>query len=166
MGLRAWLRRAFRGKDARPTHFAPVEPWVARLQAAHEKAWWKDLTGLVGETDLQFVVIGPRSEVTPDDLRALGQELARWQAGFRRARHIWGLSDLLQGQRPRTPPIYLSVPFSLERFEDCYEPVALVYVAKGTTLETAAKALHTRLGPLLGKLAWFDHPDAYNYYQR
>ena len=140
--------------------------WVNQLFAAHEKAWWKDLTGLVGETDQQLAVIGPRSDATPDDLRALGRELARWQAEFRPARHIWGLTDLLEGRCPRTPPVYLSVPFPLNGFEECYEPVALVYVAKGTDIESAVKALRTGLGTLQDKLAWFEHPDAYSYYQR
>ncbi len=137
-----------------------------RLRAAKEKAWWKNMTNLVGKTDQQLVVIGPRSDATADDLRSLGRTLERWQAEFPQARHIWGLSDLLDGRVPRTPPIYLTVPYLVDRFEECYEPVALVYVAEGADLETATRDLYERLRNFRNKLAWFEHPDAYSYYQR
>jgi hypothetical protein len=121
------------------------EELFALLRAAEAKAWSRDVTGLVGDTDQQLAVIGPRSDATADDLRGLGQALERWKAEFRQARHIWGLTDLLEGRCPRTPPIYLTVPFPLEGFEECYEPVALVYVAQGTNLEAAARSLSKRL---------------------
>jgi hypothetical protein len=143
-----------------------AEEWFARLRAAEEKAWWRNLTGLVGESDQQLVVIGPRADATADDLRGLGLALARWKAEYPQARHIWGMSDLLEGRPPRTPPIYLAVPYPVERFEDCYEPVALVYVAPGTDMEAAARDLSERLSSFRGKLAWFEHPDVYCYYQR
>jgi hypothetical protein len=143
-----------------------AEDLIARLRAAEEKAWWRDMTGLVGKTDLQLAVIGPRSDVTADDLRGLGRELERWKTEFAQARHIWGLTDLLEGRCPRTPPIYLAVPFPVEGFEERYEPVALVYVAEGTDLEAASKNLSERLSSFRNKLAWFEHPDAYSYYQR
>jgi hypothetical protein len=145
---------------------ARAEELFARLRAAEEKAWWRDMTGLVGETDRQLVVIGPRSDATADDLRRLGQVLERWKAEFPQAHHIWGLTDLLEGRCPRTPPIYLTVPYPVERFEECYEPVALVYVAEGTNLEAAARDLSERLSSFRSKLAWFEDPDAYSYYQR
>jgi hypothetical protein len=138
----------------------------ARLHDAEEKGWWRDLTGLVGETDQQLVVIGPRGDATADDLRGLGHALARWQAEVPQARHIWGLTDLLEGRCPRTPPIYLMVPYPMERFEECYEPVALVYVAQGTDIEAAARDLSERLSSFHSKLAWFESPDVYSYYQR
>lgn len=133
---------------------------------AETKAWWRDMTGLVSKTDQQLVVIGPRSDATADDLRGLGQALEHWRADFPQARHIWGLSDLLEGKVPRTPPLYLMVPYSVDRFEECYEPVALVYVAEGTILDIAARDLYERLGQFHSKLAWFEHPDAYSHYQR
>ena len=111
------------------------EKFFAQLREAEDRAWWKDLTHLVGETDRQLVVLGPTSDATTDDLKTLGKTLEEWQSNFRQARHIWGLSDLLKGEPPRTPPIYLMVPQSMENYADCYEPGALVYVAESTDLE-------------------------------
>lgn len=142
------------------------ETLLARRRASEEKAWWRDMTGLVGNTDQQLVVIKPRSDATADDLRGLGEAIERWKAEFPQARHIWGLTDLLEGRCPRTPPIYLMVPYPVERFEECYEPVALVYVAEGTDMEAAVKKLSERLSRFRSKLAWFEHPDTYSYYQR
>lgn len=82
----------------------------ARFRAANASGWWLDMTGFVGETDQQLVVIGPRADATADDLRGLGQALARWKAEFSQARHIWGLTDLLEGRHPRTPPSILWFP--------------------------------------------------------
>ena len=138
----------------------------ARLLAAHERAWWRGLTHLVDRTDEQLVVIGPRGDATADDLRDIARAIETWQADFPQARHIWGLSDLLSGQTPRTPPIYITAPFPVDQFEECYEPVALVYVARGTNHEAAARALFERLGELHSKLAWFDDPTTYSHYQR
>jgi hypothetical protein len=78
---------------------------IARFRPAWEKGWWQHLTGLVGETDRQLAVIGPGSDAAADDLLGLGQALQRWKAEFSEARHIWGLTDLLEGRCPRTPPI-------------------------------------------------------------
>ena len=142
------------------------EDLFARQRAAKKKAWWRDMTGLVGEKDQQLAVIGPRSDATADDLRGLGEVIERWKPEFPQARHIWGLTDLLEGLCPRTPPIYLMVPCPVDRFEECYEPVVLVYVAEGTNIEAAAKDLSERLSSFRSKLAWFEHPEAYSYYQR
>jgi hypothetical protein len=57
------------------------------------------------------------------------------------------------------------VPRRLEKFDECYEPVALVYVAQGTDIEAAARDLSERLSSFHSKLAWFEHPDAYIYHQ-
>lgn len=171
----SWLKRLFaRGESRRPVdlpaadHAEPSRACDMRaaLESAAETAWWKDKTGLVSKTDEQLVVIAPRSDATQDDLRSLGKALTEWKAARPFARHIWGLEDLLEGKRPRTPPIYLSVPFLLDRFHECYEPVCLVYVAAGTDLESAGKDLYAHLSGLQDKLAWFEHPDAYSYYQR
>jgi hypothetical protein len=138
----------------------------ARMAAAERKAWWRDMTHLVAETDEQLVVIGPRSNATPDDLRGLGRVLDEWKREFPQARHIWGLADLLEGLCPRTPPIYLAVPYPVDRFEERFEQVALVYVAAGTDLDVAAKDLYERMRAFHGMLAWFVSPDAYSLYQR
>jgi hypothetical protein len=155
---------SFEGSN--PMDDARWEEILARRREAEAKAWWRDLTGLVAQTDQQLVVIGPRSDATADDLRDLGRVIERWRVEFPQARHIWGLSDLLDGRPPRTPPIYLAVPHPLHRFEERYEPVALVFVAEGTGLRAAAEDLHERIGDLRGKLAWFDHPEDYSLYNR
>ena len=142
------------------------EKLFVRLRAAEERAWWRDMTGLVAESDQQLVVIGPRSDATADDLRGLGHALERWKTDFPQARHIWGLTDLLEGRCPRTPPIYLDVPCPVEGFEERYEPVALVDVAEGTNIEEAVKDLSERLNSFRSKLAWFEHPSTYSYSQR
>jgi hypothetical protein len=67
---------------------------------------------------------------------------------------------------PRMPPIYMMVPFPLNRYEESYEPVALVYVAKGTNLKTAGENLYERLSDFHDKLAWFCDPDTYSRCQR
>jgi len=133
----------------------------ARIHAAAQKAWWKDMTGQVGSTDQQLVVIGPRSDTTADDLRRLGQALALWKAEYAQARHIWGLAELLDGRPPRTPPVYFAVPVLIHRFEERFEPVALVYVAAGADLKAAATDLYERLGELRSRLAFFGSPDEY-----
>jgi hypothetical protein len=140
---------------------APTGDRVALLREALEKAWWKDMAGLVGPTDRQLVVISPRSDATPDDLRGLGQALALWKAEYKQARHIWGLADLLDGRPPRTPPVCLAVPVLIARFEDRCEPVALVYVAEGGDLKAAAADLGERLAEFRSRLSWFGSPDDY-----
>src|SRR3954453_9618507 len=89
--------RVLGGPDLEPR----IRSMIARWQEIEEKAWWKDLTGLVGETDRQLVVIGPRSDATADDLRALAQAIERWKADNPQARHVWGLVELLDGRSPR-----------------------------------------------------------------
>ncbi len=143
-----------------------IDDMIAQMREFQDKRWWKDLTGLVGATDEQLVVIGPRSDATAEDLLALGRALQRWQAEFPQARHIWGLSELLEGQTPRTPPIYMMVPFPAARFHECYEPVALVFVAGGTDHDATARDLYERLAGIRDKLAWFEEPDVYSFYNR
>jgi hypothetical protein len=139
---------------------------LARSHAAEEKAWWRDMVGLVGATDLQLVVIQPRADATVENLRGLGQALATWREEFPQARHIWGLSDLLQGRTPRTPPIAVAVPFPGENYEEAFEPVALVFVTQGTDLAAAAQELYERPSNFHDKLACFDHPETYSHYRR
>lgn len=136
------------------------------LRKATETAWWRDMSGLVSDTDRQLVVISPRSDATADDLRALGRTLARWRAEVQVARHVWGLEDLLAGRCPRTPPTELAVPIMLSRLHEHYEPVALAYVAEGADNEAVVGDLYDRLVALRGTLAWFGTPDAYCDSQR
>jgi hypothetical protein len=143
-----------------------VEELLAQIRAAEEKAWWRDMTGLVAKSDQQLAVIAPRSDATAEDLRGLGQVLARWQIEVPQARHIWGLTDLLEGRGPRTPPVSLPIPFSTEKYEEAFHPVALVYVAQGTDIEAAVRELDERLRSFRSKLACFESPDAYSYYHR
>jgi len=139
---------------------------LERHRIAEANGWWRDMTWQVGETDEQLVVIGPGSIATAEDLQALGQALRRWQAEFPQARHIWGLTDLLDGKCPRTPPIYLSVPYLADKFEECYESVALVYVAQGTDLKAAIENLYDKIIDFHSRLSWFDTPDVYSLRNR
>lgn len=138
----------------------------ARIRAAREKAWWRDQVAFVDPTDVPFAVLGPRGGATEQEMCALGTALARWRAEYPPARHIWGLSDLLAGRRPRTPPDYIAVPFPTDGYENWYEPVALVYVAHGTDLTAAAGVLDAHLGALLETCAWIIDPDTYSYMNR
>src|SRR4051812_25113263 len=81
--------------------------------------WWAGKTCAVAETDEACVVLGPRGDATPEELKSLGDKLQHWQRTHQGARHIWGLDDLLGGRRPRTPPIYLMVPYPDETFPEC-----------------------------------------------
>lgn len=152
--------------EARTAAAPPTGDGFALLRTAQDKAWWKDMTGLVGPTDQQLAVISPRRDATPDELRGLGQALALWKAEYPQARHIWGLAELVAGRPPRTPPVYLAVPVLVARFEECYEPVCLVYVAEGSDLKAAAANLYERLATLRGRLAWLGSPDEYCDQQR
>jgi len=147
--------------EAGTAALAETRDRLASIRAAEENAWWKDMAGLVGPTDRQLVVISPCSDATPEELCGLGQALALWKADYREARHIWGLADLLGGRPPRTPPVYLAVPVFIARFEERYEPVALVYVAEGGDRKAAAADLYERLAAFRSRLAWFGPPDDY-----
>jgi|GEM_PF-6067818 len=139
---------------------------LARLRAEHEKARWRDLTHMVAPTDVPLAVLGPRSGATEQEVCAIGVALARWRAAYAPARHIWGLSDLLAGRGPRTPPDYIAVPFPMADYGTRYEPVALAYVAEGTDLSAAGTVLCEYLGPLLDTCAWITDPDTYSYLNR
>lgn len=155
-----WLfRRLFRRKILVPMS---VEDLFARHHAtdagdkSHE---WKCLPD---EPDQQLVVIGPRRGIAADDLRNLGQALASWKSTCPQARQIWGLAELLEGRRPSTPSLLLPVPCE----PGGSDPVVLVYVAKGTGLEPAARELFQHLRAFHGKLAYFEHPLTYGMYNR
>jgi hypothetical protein len=54
----------------------------------------------------------------------------------------------------------------VEQFEECYEPVALVYVAAGTNMEAAAKSLSEHVSSFRTMLFAFGEPDVYTSHQR
>jgi hypothetical protein len=139
--LRHWATNKSE-QDSRASCTDPrIGRMIARMQEAEEKAWWREKTSAVGGTDQQLLVIGPRADADSAALAALGASLREWQATRSYARHIWGLNDLLEGRPPRTPPIYLSVPYPCERYEEQFEQVALVFVAAGTDMRGAAEDL-------------------------
>ena len=139
---------------------------IARMYEAEEKAWWSGKTAAVGATDEQLLVIGPRANADSVMLATLGASLRKWQATRSYARHIWGLDDLLEGRPPRTPPIYLAVPYPCERFEEQFEQVALVFVAAETDMPRAARDLVHCLEAHHEMLAHLEDPDTYSYRQR
>jgi hypothetical protein len=139
---------------------------IARLQEAEEKAWWRGKTAAVSDTDQQLLVIGPSADADAGALAALGASFREWQATRSYARHIWGLDDLLEGRPPRTPPIYLSVPYPCERFEEQFEQVALVFVAAGTDMTRAAEDLADCIAAHSEMLAHWGDPETYSHWQR
>ena len=143
-----------------------AQAFALRMAQAMENAWWKGQTALVAETDEQLAVVGPRSDMTSGEFQLLGQLLRKWQQANSYARHIWGLDDLLAGRPPRTPPIYLTVPYALDRIAECYEPVVLVFVVAATDHKAAIESLSDALGEMRGRLAWFTDPENYGYAQR
>jgi hypothetical protein len=136
-----------------------------RMAVEMENAWWKGQESLVSDSDEQLAVLGPRADATQDELRQLGQRLTLWQQTNSFARHIWGLDRLLEGNDPRTPPIYLMVPY-IGRLSECYESVALVFVEKGTDHAIACDSLTKAVGELGGRLTSFCDPDQYGFMHR
>lgn len=166
------LIRAFRSPGASETdpverctdeHIAQV---ARRLEEALERGWWRGRVSAVGATDEMLLVVGPRSDARADEFRILGEALQRWQAARPYARHIWGLDDLLDGRAPRTPPIYLAVPYPTDGYEDCFEPVALAFVAAGTDCRAAGADLAAALESHHGSLAWLADPLEYSNLNR
>lgn len=150
------------------THAKTIEELLVQVQhqIEMEKAWWRNMVGLVSETDQQLAIIAPKRDATADDLRSLGKILTSWIVEFPQARHIWGLVDLMEGRQPRTPPTYLMIPYFLNNFAESYEPIALVYVAQGTDMEAATRILSEQLNSFQSKLATFEHPNSYCYSRR
>jgi hypothetical protein len=72
------LEKVFRSARSSSTENAGVNDLNRQFQAAEEKGWWQGMTGLVGPTDQQLVVIGPRSDLTTAELQELGHALERW----------------------------------------------------------------------------------------
>jgi hypothetical protein len=139
---------------------------LSRLMEAEAGAWWKDKVSVVAETDEQFAVISPRADASIEVLKLLGARLRQWQEAHGYVRHIWGLEDLLDGRPPRTPPIYLMVPYEVDSFAECYEPVALIFVAQGTVHRQARESLSEALGELESQLALCTGPAEYSQLNR
>jgi hypothetical protein len=139
---------------------------VSRVMEAERKGWWVDKLELVDQTDDQLAVISPRADASDDELKSMGRALKQWKDTHGYARHIWGLDDLLLGRCPRTPPVYLMVPFPIDDLHQQYEPVALVFVAGGTNHEEAFESLTRAMDEHRGRLAWLSDPEAYSYWQR
>ena len=171
----SWLKDLFRRDELLdPGRGDPVEQplsipgsdLLSRLLEAEAGAWWKDKVAAVAETDEQFAVIGPRAHATIEELEFLGEQLRQWQEAHSYVRHIWGLEDLLEGRVPRTPPIYLMVPYEVDSFAECYEPVALIFVAQGTVHRRARESLIQALGERGNRLAWCTGPAEYSHLNR
>lgn len=139
---------------------------LSRLMEAEAGAWWKEKVSVVAETDEQFAVISPRADASIEELKLLGEQLRQWQEAHCYVRHIWGLEDLLDGRLPRTPPIYLMVPYEADSFAECYEPVALIFVAQGTVHRQARESLSEALGEPESQLAWCTGPAEYSQLNR
>lgn len=170
----SWFKKLFRRQvlvDSDPDDL--VQPstslhsdLLSRIQEAEARAWWKDKTSVLADSDEQFVVIGPRADATVDELKFLGEKLKEWQETHGYVRYIWGLEDLLDGQGPRTPQIYLMVPYPVDRLAESYEPVALAFVAQGTDHQEARESLVESLGEQGSRLAWFTNPMDYSNWNR
>jgi hypothetical protein len=171
----SWLKGLFQRREsvdagrsdpAEQPSGSPGSDLLSRLMEAEVGAWWKDKISLVAKTDEQFAVIGPRADATVEELESLGKQLRQWQEAHTNARHIWGLEDLLAGQVPRTPRIYLMVPFSIDSYAESYEPVALIFVAQGTDHGQARESLLQALGETANRLAWCTSPAEYSQANR
>ncbi len=139
---------------------------LSRVREAERKGWWADKLDLVDQTDDQLAVIGPRADASDCELESMGRALKQWKDTHGYARHIWGLDDLLVGRCPRTPPVYLMVPFRIDDLHQAYEPVALVFIAAGTNREEAFESLTRAMDEHRGSLACLADPETYSYWNR
>lgn len=120
--------------------------------------------GLVYPIDEQLAVIQPKPSATSDDLVSLGQAIEKWQQEFATAGHVWGLSDLLGGRSPKTPPGEIAfIPIYGNDYEANCQPVALACVARGTDHNIAVAGLYEQLKFFGVSLV---HPDEYSRMMR
>ena len=165
-----FLRRGARSTPEEIRREEPSDPRlrhiVLQMQEAAGKAWWLGKTSAVAETDEQLAVIGPGVNASALALQALGRSLQEWQATRTYARHIWGREDLLEGSAPRTPPIYLGVPYLCEHYGEQFEQVALVFVTAGTDKKAAGDDLARHIEAHLTLLACFEDPETYSLRRR
>jgi hypothetical protein len=123
----------------------------------------EDVVDRTDEQLEQLAVIGPRGDTAEGDLKSLGQALKQWKETHGYARHICGLDDLLVGRWPQTPSLYLMVPFNED---ELYDPVALVYIARGTNREEAFESLSRAIDEHRGRLAYCCDTATYSYLNR
>lgn len=104
------------------------------------------------------LVIGPVHESKPEELRALGETLQRWQSEHPWLTRLSGLTQLLEGMLPRTPSRELGL--SYVPGHETYEPVVLVYAAADPeeVYRTAAAVLSRQPA----RIGWFISPANYN----
>jgi len=115
-------------------------------------------------TDELLAVVGPRSNCTPNELRAIGAVLRAWLTTHEYARQVYGLDDLEVGRKPMSPASY--VIFSQDRFPDECWPVALLAVAAGTAYGDVYADLVAELGGVRHLLAHLTDPVCYDEYTR
>jgi len=161
-----------RGGDGDPPMSTPpkidyrILESLLRVTEAERKGWWANKLDLVDQTDDQLAVISPRADASDCELKSMGWALKQWKDIHGYVRHIWGLNDLLVGQCPRTPPVYLMVPFSIDDLHQQYAPVALVFIAAGTNREEAFESLTRAMDEHRSSLACLTDPETYSYWNR
>lgn len=164
-----FLRRRFQSEteEALSAGRADLKPRdvLLQLQQAEARGWWTGTTSNVADTDEELVVIRPDYE-TPEELKALGIDLESWKSASSYVRHIYGLEDLLEGRQPRTPPLYLGLPYPMDGFEHRFEPIILAFVAARTDHKTALEELSRALAQHINKLAWFSDAETYSRWHR
>lgn len=90
--------------------------------------------------EIAFAVVAPKGSSCESELKAIGEQLRRWQAAHDFVRRIIGLDQLLRGEFPETPAylLYLPIPPDAER-------VALVHVVPAASNEQTAASLNQAL---------------------
>ena len=106
------------------------------------------------------LVIGPVHESSPDELRALGVALQRWQAEHPWVVRLVGLDDLLAGALPRTPARELGLSYFPGH--ETSEPVVLVYAAGAVALDEVYRTAAAVINNQPARIGWFATPANYN----
>ncbi len=93
--------------------------------------------------EIDFAVVVPKWSSGEAELKAIGEQLRRWQSAHDFVRRIIGIDQLLRGEFPETPAdlFLLPIPPFTER-------VALVYVAPAANSEQTAANLNQALDGL------------------
>jgi hypothetical protein len=86
--------------------------------------------------EIAFAVVVPKGSSSEPELKAIGEQLQRWQSAHDFVRRIIGIDHLLRGEFPETPAdwFWLPIPPLTER-------VALVYVAPAANDERTGARL-------------------------
>jgi len=130
--------------------------------------WWKAEALCIPDSTEQLAVLIVRNNMPSDRLRSIGHQLQSWQEHSSKVVHIWGLRDLLDGCRPRTPPTYFSHPYFVKMSPDnkpdlsqSYEPVGLVLVSPHADKDGLAISLQESLRRHLSDGLSLTTPDEY-----